>query len=159
MSTARTLLVGVVGGLLGHILHVPAGALLGSLAAVAGYNVLSDGRAQVPGWLRSPSRILIGATIGSLATPALLQSLGASLGWAVVCTTAVVAAGLALGLLLAGTTGMDRRTALLASCPGGISEMVALAQESGADTELVLGIQVVRKLVVLIGFCLVVALL
>lgn len=151
-------MIGVAGGLLGHVLKLPAGALLGSLAAVATYSVCYDS-AVVPGWLRSPSRVLIGATIGSLATPALLRSLGASVGWAVLCTTAVVAVGLALGLLLARMTGMDRRTALLASCPGGISEMVALAEESGADVELVLGIQVVRKLAVLIGICAVVAVL
>jgi uncharacterized protein len=63
------------------------------------------------------------------------------------------------GLLLRPTTGLDRRTALLASCPGGISEMVAMADESGADVELVLGVQLVRKLVVLVGVCAVVALL
>lgn len=159
MDVVRTLLVGVCGGLLGHVVGVPAGALLGSLAAVAAYNVVSDDRAQVPAWLRTPSRILVGATIGSLATPALLRSLGSSLGWAVACTTAVVAVGLALGLVLARTTGIDRRTALLASCPGGISEMVVLAEESGADVELVLGIQLVRKLTVLVGVCAVVALL
>jgi membrane AbrB-like protein len=159
MTTVWTLAVGTTGGLLGHVLNLPAGALLGSLAAVAGYNVLREGRAQVPRWLRSPSRILVGATIGSLATPALLRSLGASVGWAAAVTTAVVAAGLALGLLLARTTGMDRRTALLASCPGGIAEMVALAEQSRADVEVVLGIQLIRKLVILIGICTVVALL
>ena len=146
MEIARTLLIGIVGGVLGHVLRLPAGALIGSLVAVAGYNVLLDGRASVPRWLQTPSRILIGATIGSLATPALVQSLGASVGWAVVTTTAVVVLGLGLGLVLAWTAGIDRRTALLASCPGGIAEMVALAQESGADVELVLGVQLVRKL-------------
>lgn len=159
LNTARTLGLGVLGGLLGHALQLPAGALLGSLAAVAAWNVASDGRATVPSWLRSPSRVLVGATIGSLATPVLLRTLGASVGWAVVCTTGVVVLGLLLGLLLSATTAMDRRTALLASCPGGISEMVALADESGADVELVLGIQLVRKIVVLAGVCAVVALL
>ena len=159
MDTVRTVLVGVLGGLLGHVLQLPAGALIGSLAAVAGWNVLTDGRAQVPSWLRTPSRVLVGATIGSLATPVLLRSLGASVGWAVVCTTGVVALGLLLGLVLQATTGLDRRTALLASCPGGISEMVAMADDSGADVELVLGVQLVRKLVVLVGVCAVVALL
>ena len=159
MTTVWTLAVGTMGGLLGHFLNLPAGALLGSLAAVAGYNVLREGRAQVPKWLRSPSRILVGATIGSLATPALLHSLGSSVGWAAAITTAVVAFGLALGVLLARITGMDLRTALLASCPGGIAEMVALAEQSRADVEVVLGIQVVRKLALLIGICTIVALL
>ena len=159
MDTVRTLAVGILGGLLGHVLQLPAGALIGSLTAVAAWNVATDGRASVPSWLRTPSRVLVGATIGSLATPVLLRSLGASVGWAAVCTTGVVLLGLVLGLLLSATTSMDRRTALLASCPGGISEMVAIADESGADTELVLGIQLVRKLVVLIGVCAVVALL
>jgi membrane AbrB-like protein len=159
MTTLVTLAVGAAGGVLGHVLGIPAGALLGSLAAVAGYNVLRERQAAVPRWLRSPSRILVGATIGSLATPALLHSLGASVGWAAVITTAVVAVGLALGLLLARTTGIDRRTALLASCPGGLAEMVALAEQSRADAEVVLGIQVVRKLVILVGICTILALL
>ena len=159
MTTVWTLAVGAAGGLLGHVLNIPAGALLGSLAAVAVHNVLRNGQAHVPTWLRSPSRILVGATIGSLATPALLHSLGSSVGWAAAITTAVVAVGLALGLLLARTTGMDLRTALLASCPGGLAEMVALAEQSRADVQVVLGIQVVRKLVILIGICAVVALL
>jgi uncharacterized protein len=159
VDTVRTLLAGVLGGLAGHLLQLPAGALLGSLVAVAAWNVASDGRAAVPRWLRTPSRVLVGATIGSLATPVLLRSLGASVGWAVLCTTGVVVLGLLLGLLLAATSGLDRRTALLASCPGGISEMVALADESGADVEVVLGVQLVRKVVVLLGVCAVVALL
>jgi membrane AbrB-like protein len=159
MRTLWTLTVGTLGGLVGHVLGVPAGALLGSLAAVATFNVVREGGATVPGWLRSPSRILVGATIGSLATPALLRSLGASVGWAAAITTAVVAVGLLLGLLLARTTGMDRRTALLASCPGGITEMVALAEQSRANVEVVLGIQLVRKLVILIGICAIVAFL
>lgn len=159
MESAKTVLVGVVGGLLGHLLRIPAGPLLGSLVAVAGYNVATDGRARVPGWLRVGSRILVGATVGSLATPVLLRNLGASVGWAALLTVTVVAGGLALGLLLERTTGMDRRTALLASCPGGIAEMVALAEETKADVQLVLGVHIVRKLVVLIGVCAAVALL
>lgn len=158
-SATATLAIGVAGGLLGEWLRLPAGALLGSLSAVAAYNVVSDGGARVPRWLRTPSRILIGAAIGSLATPALLTTLGASATWAALMAVAIVAVGLLLGLLLSALTDLDRRTALLGSCPGGISEMVALAEESGADVEVVLGVQLVRKLVVILGVCAVVALL
>ncbi len=154
-----TLAVGTAGGLLGEASPLPAGALLGSLAAVSLYNVWSDGGAAVPGWLRVPGRVLVGAAIGSLATPALLTSLGASAGWAAVAAVAIVSVGLLLGLLLSALTGLDRRTALLGSCPGGISEMVALAEESGADVEVVLGVQLVRKLAVILGVCAVVTLL
>jgi len=158
-GTARTLAVGAAGGLAGELLRVPAGALIGSLAAVAVLNVLTDGRAAVPRWSRQPSRVLVGAAVGSLATPVLLPTLGASAGWALLLAVLVVGGGLLLGLLLSATTAIDRRTALLAMCPGGISEMVALADESGADVEVVLGIQLVRKLVVILGVCAVVALL
>jgi membrane AbrB-like protein len=149
MRTLITLGAGLVGGLLGWWSDLPAGALLGSLLAVAGANVLGDGRLTVPPAIRVPGRVLVGATIGSLATPALLHTLSASIGWAVALTILVVGGWLLVGLWFARATGIDRRTALLGTCPGGMAEMVALAEESSARVDLVIGMHVVRKIVVL----------
>jgi uncharacterized protein len=149
MRTLITLGAGLVGGLLGWWSDLPAGALLGSLLAVAGANVLGDGRLTVPPAIRVPGRVLVGATIGSLATPALLHTLSASIGWAVALTILVVGGSLLVGLWFARATGIDRRTALLGTCPGGMAEMVALAEESSARVDLVIGMHVVRKIVVL----------
>jgi len=160
MPTVLTLGVGVLGGLLGWVSRLPAGPLLGALTAVALVSLVRDERSEVGARFRLPSRILIGATLGSLATPALLETLGASVLWASALSVAVLAVALLLGLLFARMSGVDRRTALLGSCPGGIAEMVALAQDdSAAQAEVVLGMHLVRKVVVVAGAAVVVALL
>jgi membrane AbrB-like protein len=159
MRTFVAMGAGITGGLLGWWSDLPAGPLLGSLLAVAAVNVLGDGRPSVPRSVRVPGRILVGATIGSLATPALLHTLSASIGWAIALTVAVVGCSLLVGLWFARATGVDRRTALLGSCPGGMAEMVALAEESAARVELVIGMHLVRKIVLLTATIAVVAFL
>lgn len=151
MKTLRVLVVGLAGGLVGQLLNLPAGPLLGSLTAVALVNILTDGRLKIHPGFRTPSRVLIGASIGSLATPALLHTLGASIGWALAMSVGILLLCIVLGLLFSWATGVDRRTAMLASCPGGVAEMAALADESNADVELVIGFHVVRKIAVLVG--------
>ena len=148
--TLVTALIGCTGGLLGVVANVPAGALLGSLIFVGVYNVVSDGRADMIPVVRDGARILTGTTIGSLATATLLSSMGAFLPWVLGATLLIIGFGLVCGLLFARWTGTDRSTALLAYAPGGFAEMSAIAQELGARTELVIGIQVVRKLMALL---------
>lgn len=159
MRTLVALGVGLVGGLLGWWSNLPAGPLLGSLLAVAAVNVLADGGLSVPRAVRIPGRILVGATVGSLATPALLHTLGASIGWAIALTVAIVVGSLLVGLWFARVTGIDRRTALLGSCPGGMPEMVALAEESAARVDLVIGMHLIRKITLLTAAIVIAALL
>ena len=159
MSTILALALGVAGGMLGWASQLPAGPLLGAMLSVAAYNLLRDGKLKVQPGFRLPSRILIGATVGSLATPGLLRTLGASIVWTVLLSAAVLLFALALGLLFSRLTGVDRRTSLLGSVPGGIAEMVALAEDSAAQADLVLGMHLVRKLVILTGIVAAVAFL
>lgn len=119
------------------------------MAFVGVYNVVSDGKAQLIPVVRDGARILTGTTVGSLATAALLASLGAYLPWVLGATLLIIGVGLACGWLFTRLTGIDRATAMLAYSPGGLPEMSALAEEMGARTEVVVGIQVVRKLTAL----------
>lgn len=159
MASLRVIVLGIVGGLIGDLSRFPAGALLGALSAVAIVNVVTDGKLTVHPRLRIPSRVLIGASIGSMATPALLRTLGASVGWTIAATVLVLVLSLSLGLLFAWVAKVDRRTALLGCCPGGIAEMAVLAKDSGADVEIVLGLHVVRKIAVLVSVVVFVVLL
>ena len=92
----------------------------------------------------------MGTAVGSLVTRELVSQLGSSLIWAILFPVFIVAVGGVAGLLLARMTGMDRLTALLATIPGGISEIAFISEQLGAETETVLGVQLVRKVLVVL---------
>jgi uncharacterized protein len=149
-GVATTAALATAGGLLGEWTGVPAGALLGAMLAVAGYNLWTNGRARLPAPIRSGSRILAGTTIGSLATGTLLSELGTYLVWVILATVVIIGAGLGSAWVLTRLTSLPMSTTLLACAPGGVAEMAALADDLDADTELVVGMHVLRKLVVLV---------
>lgn len=145
-----TVLVGITGGLLFVWANIPAGGLFGSLFAVLFFNLFTDKAKGLP----RPARILTGAVmgtaVGSLVTRELVSQLGSSLIWAILFPVFIVTVGGIAGLILARMTGMDRLTALLATIPGGISEIAFISEQLGAETETVLGVQLVRKVLVVL---------
>lgn len=92
------------------------------------------------------ARSLIGAAAGSLVTWSALRSLGPVLAWASLVAVGALVAGGAIGVLVAARSGMSRHTAVTASMPGGLSEMVAVAQESELDVEVVVAAHLARRL-------------
>jgi membrane AbrB-like protein len=145
-----TVLVGIAGGLLFVWLNIPAGGLFGSLFAVLAFNLATDSAKDLPRPVRILTGALMGTAVGSLVTRELVSQLGSSLIWAILFPVFIVAVGGVAGLLLARMTGMDRLTALLATIPGGISEIAFISEQLGAETETVLGVQLVRKVLVVL---------
>jgi uncharacterized protein len=144
-----TVVVGIVGGTLGHVSGLPAGPLLGAIVAVGALNLLADDRAAVPVWLAVGARMLIGAVIGSLVTRELMGELGRTVAWALLFAVIVIVVGLGAGVMIHRVTGLELRSAMIGSCPGGMPEMAALAQEVGAEVDVVLGMHLARKLIAL----------
>ena len=151
----RTIVVGVVGGLTLVALGVPAGGLLGSVGAVGAYSLLTDRAAKMPVPVRVIARIIMGTVIGSVLTRELLIDLGMNVLWAVLFTVVMLVVGVLAGLLLTWSTKIDRPTALMATCPGGMSELALLSDELAVRTEVVLGVHLVRKLLTLASIALI----
>jgi membrane AbrB-like protein len=143
--SAATVLLGVVGGLAGHWSGFPTGALLGALVTVGTINLVSGDRVRLPEPFGITARAMMGTVIGSLVTVGLISRIGVNLRWAVLYTALVIILGLLIGFVLYRITDMDLRTALTGTAPGGLPEMVALAEDVGARTDLVLGLHLVRK--------------
>lgn len=139
------ILVGALGAVLGVLLRVPAGAMIGALLAVGALNLLRERSVSAPGSLGPLARITVGTVVGSLATREVVASLGASVGWALGATVAMIVAGGVVALTLQRWAGLDRATAMIAMAPGGLAEMVALADEVGARVEVVAGMHLARK--------------
>ena len=151
VSVVKTVVIGVTGGLVGVALGIPAGGLLGSVAAVGIYSVVTDRAVKLPLWVRIIARIIMGTVIGSLLTRELVMGLGWTVVWAVVFTLVMLVLGALGGLLLSRLTGIERKTALMATCPGGMSELTLLSDQLGTDTEVILGVQLVRKVLTIMG--------
>lgn len=148
---AITLAIAGIGAVLFHSLGVSAGAMIGAMVLVAVYNVWT-GSARFPNRLRMPVQILAGCYIGSMITrdqvaqmPALLLPLLMLVAGLFVCT-------FGLGFLMHKLSGLDLRTCLLASTPGGLQEMSLLAEDLGCDSMKVTVLQTARLFSVILLF-------
>lgn len=147
-----TIAVGILGGCLGVMLQLPVGALLGSISAVLAANFASLGKVTVPKGVSSFGRALIGIVLGSLISPVVLVNLRTAVVPAVLLLVTLTVASLLGALLLAKIYApLDRRTAVVACAPGGMSEMLSLGDEIGAQGEVVLAFHLARKLMTLMS--------
>ena len=122
------------------------------LGAMAACLIAAVARVPIerPQALGIPMRIVLGVAIGTAFTPALLARAGGmalSLALLVPWTLAIIAAGIPY---FSRVAGFDRATALFCAVPGGIADMVTLAQDAGADSRTVTLVQSTRILTIMI---------
>lgn len=144
-AVGATLATGIVGGLLAEMLHVPAGALLGSSLAVA---ILAGWRGvgAMPVWLRDAGFTAIGVALGGGIDADLASHLPAwSMSLLALFLSLIVTLWLG-AIALQRVAGFDRETAVLATAPGTMSNVIALAIEGRGDVTAIMGLQVLRVL-------------
>jgi membrane AbrB-like protein len=148
LFTTGCMLVGVY---LSRFPKIPAGALLGPmlLAAVLAGTGLSHG-ATVPGAVAQVAYAVIGLQIGLSFTRESLRSVSRILPLALTLVVAMIAATAAVGIPLLRLAGASWLDGYLATTPGGLYAVLATATTTGADTTLILTVQVLRLLVMLL---------
>jgi uncharacterized protein len=146
----ETLAIGAVGGATLGLARFPAGWLSGAIIAVA-IAALARRPVRVPNLLGQAANIALGISLGASVTPdsvARMASWPASLAilaLAMACGSAVVV------FYLHKVHDWDVLSALFASSPGGLSQALALAAETGADLRAVAMVQSMRVLVLSAG--------
>ncbi len=135
---------------LARLVPVSTASLLGPLL-VAG--VLSAGgwwgAVAVPEVVQWVAFALIGVQVGLRFTRASLRSIARMLPAVTAIIAAMVLATAGLGVLLAALTPADPLTAYLATTPGGLFAVLAVASDSGSDVTYVMAVQLLRLLVIL----------
>ena len=148
VSILLTLLVSGAVGLAAQRFRVPGGSIVWAIAAAAALHLAAGDLPPMPEVFRVTAQILIGITIGVGINRGPLKVLHA-IRWQLALTMSLLLAfTTAAGLLLANRTPLDASTALLATGPGGASDMAVAAVYFGVDAALVAGLQVVRQLLV-----------
>jgi hypothetical protein len=115
---------------LARLVRLPAGGLLGPMLVAFA---------------------LIGLEVGLRFTPASLRRAGELLPAAVLMILALLAACAGLGILLASLADVTRLDGYLATTPGGLSAVLALAVGSKTNTTFILSVQLIWTFVMLLA--------
>ena len=147
---AATIALAVAGALLGPRLRLPAGALVLPLLVAAVLGGFGVGVGPWPSPVLDAAYALVGLRVGGRFDRESLRLAGrvapAVLGFVLV----LMAACAGLGALISAVSDIDPLTAYLATAPGGMDSVAIVALDTGANTSIVLGVQLARVLVVIL---------
>ena len=131
-----TLAVACAGAWIGKRVKIPAGAMLGAMAGVAVFHILT-GRGRFPSELKTVVQILSGALIGSKVSRKDVAALKKILLPTAILLLFMTLMNLTLGISIYKLGGLDIATALFSASPGGLTDMALLAEELGATLRVV----------------------
>lgn len=143
--------IGVLGSLSFVYFRLPLPWFLGSLTFCIVASILSA-PIERPTMMSVPVRAVLGVAIGAAFTPALLGQIGGMIG------SLLILVPFMLLIVAAGTyfferwAKFDKPTAFFCAVPGGLTDMVTMASDAGANTRAVTLIQATR--IVLLVFAL-----
>ena len=140
----------VVGTGLATLLRLPIPATLGPLILTAAVELGGGAyHVQIPVQVMPIAFIIIGWQAGLSFTRSSIAALGRIFAWTLTLMVAVIAACAGLGALLSLWTGVGALQGYLATTPGGLAAVLAVASASDADVTFVAASQVIRLVLVL----------
>jgi hypothetical protein len=135
----------VLGAGLFSLLHIPVAFLLGPLTAVMIGSRLSRIPFYWPAAFRDAGIIIVGYSIGLSFTKEAVLLILQKLPFIFLITVCLILFSALSALLIAKLMGIDYPTVLIGSIPGGLSQMILLAEEvKGIDITVVTFMQVAR---------------
>lgn len=147
LPSLATLAVAIAGGLLFFELHFSIPWLLGSLAGVMLLSVSRPAAVRWPNGYRNAGLIALGYLMGRPFTHEVGRQIIAQLPAMLAMTGGVVLFSLIVGYITHRQTGLTLATSVLATVPGGLSQMVVLGEEiEGADAAVITFMQTIRML-------------
>jgi membrane AbrB-like protein len=148
---ALALALAPAGVLAGRAVRLPAATLLGPMILAAIVTVSGvAGDFAVPGVLREAAFAIIGLRIGLRFTVAAVRLAGRLLAPVTLCILALLAACFGLAVLLHLSTSASLLDAYLATTPGGLYAVLAVAFGTGANTTFIVAVQGLRVLVMVL---------
>lgn len=142
--------VGIMGGLILLSLHFPGGGVIGAMAALAVTNVLLKKSYEFPGAVMQVALLGVGISIGLEFSPEVILTMREMLLPIIGFSLIIVLSNFIIGWYLRRLTQWDMVTCLLSTAPGGLSQMLAAAEEMEADPLIVSVLQLVRLLTIII---------
>lgn len=151
INLGLTTIIAVVAGFIGYTLKIPAGAMTLSMISVGTFNVFSS-RGYMPLNIRRLTQVFAGILIGERMTYADLIALKSVIVPAFILLVGIIIVNLCIGIFINKVTGLELITSLLASAPGGVSDMALIAKDLGGDGPKVAILQLARYVCVIAFF-------
>lgn len=148
---AFTLLSALVGGALFMLLHLPIPWLLGPMiATLIGSNIAKKYYIW-PGPIRNTGMIIVGYTIGLSLTASALKEMARQLPSMLLMTVLLLLFCAGIAAVVSKVSGINYKTILLGSIPGGLTQMLVLAEETeDINLTVVTVIQVIRLMMIIV---------
>jgi membrane AbrB-like protein len=148
LAQLAQILIAGLGGLLFHWLEVPAAWLSGSAIAITLWG-MTGWAAPMPRALADAAMLISGASMGAAVTPAALAAMGRYPSSLVLLVIAVVGISSASALWLTRISGWRKDDAVLASVPGALSTVLAVAADRNASVAAIAIVQNLRLFVLI----------
>ncbi|MCJ7842037.1 AbrB family transcriptional regulator [Lederbergia sp. NSJ-179] len=154
-----TFLIAAIGGGVFQFLHIPVPWLLGPMISVLLAINLLHWQLVWPNSIRNSGMIIVGYTIGLSMTSSALHEMGRQIPYMLLMTVLLLLFCSVIAYVVSKISNSDYQTALLASIPGGLSQVLILAEETkGINLGVVTMTQVIRLLMIIVATPLIVML-
>lgn len=150
MDVVLALGAAAIGGILLQQLNVPGGLIIGAMLGAAIVTAGAQLDASLPAPLEAVAFIVVGGSIGVLVTRETLGAVRTSLIPALLAAILIIAAGIGIAYLLR-SLGMAPPSEFLATSPGGISAIAAVAAEQKTGAVEVAVFHLIRVILVLLS--------
>ncbi len=146
----ETIAIGLIGGIVGRLLKIPAGVMLVPMFSGAILHGAGLVTIELPPWLLAISYVFLGWNIGMGFTRDILAHAVRVLPQIVfaILTLMLICGGLAF--VLVRLVGIDPLTAYLATSPGGMDSAAIIGASTKVDLSFVMALQTVRFMVVIL---------
>ncbi|MBA1335127.1 MAG: hypothetical protein HPY66_0749 [Firmicutes bacterium] len=148
MTFALVFFLGYLGYRVFRHLHIPGGAITGSLVMVAAFSSQGVIWADLPSFISTALQVVVGIMIGCKFSKKKVPQLKLLIIPGLMVSAWMLCTGLLVGILLARITGLDLGTALYGAVPGGMAEMGLVALAYNLNVPVVSLYQFVRVIAV-----------
>jgi len=142
--------LGLIGGLMGAKLKIPAGTLIGAMLAIILFKLVAKLHWETPKNFTFVLQVFLGIMVGASFEPELMQAMKKIALPVVISCVVLVVTGAILAVVFAKLGLLDIGTAYLGTSPGAMSALVTLALDSPAQPMLVVCFHFFRLIFVIL---------
>jgi uncharacterized protein len=146
-----TLLLACCGGIVFELLHIPVPWFLGPMVAVLICSRFSPIPLYWPSKIRNIGMVIVGYSMGLSFTKSALHQIFIQFPSIILMTIILISISSIIALVVSKLSRIDYPTILTGSIPGGLSQMIMLAEETkGIDITVVTVLQVTRQMMIIL---------